>query len=127
MDFFDRVLLGVRKTWKSFQAGPKRTRTGKRFTPTFGARAPTPTFTRTKTERQPFKGKPPLAPQKKTPKIKPPLRLKTKLAELPKPEPEEQKKHWNTVLDTAQDRVTRVETAAVKKKLRNPGGSTRAR
>ena len=107
MDFFDRVLLGVRKTWKSFQAGPKRTRPvklGVSLTP------------RTQPERQPFKDKPPIAP-KKPAKIKPPLRLKTKLAELPKPEPEEQKKHWNTVLDSAQDRVERVETAAVKKKI----------
>ena len=110
------MLLGVRKTWKSFQAGPKRTRPVKygTFTPTFGARAPFKP--RTQPEPHPFKEKPPIAP-KKPAKIKPPLRLKTKLAELPKPEPEEQKKHWNTVLDSAQDRVERVETAAVKKKI----------
>ena len=102
MDFFDRVLLGVRKTWKTFQAGP------------------TKTTRRPRVRTQPFR-KPLKAEAKKPPKPRPRVPKKvlvTQIAKLPPQEAEPEEPTWNDKLDTAQERVSRIETPAVEEKVR---------
>jgi len=113
MNFLDRVLLGVRKTWYEFQAGPTGSRPQKK-TKKQKAKKNIPRFLTPKLQTVP---KPEPKPLKK--KLRDSKRLKTKLAVLPPLEREgDERASWNEVIDTPQERVTRIENDSTKKKVR---------
>ena len=116
MGFFDDVLTAVKTTWYTFQAGPGagKRRTGR----------PKVKFTRRPT-LVPKKEKTEMTVVKPEREARPPKQIVTSEAkylnrsqETADWEEKKSEKNWNEVLDTPQQRVERIETEAVKEKVK---------
>ena len=119
MGFLDDVLTAVKTTWYTFQAGPGagKRRTGRpkvKFTrrPPIVPKKEKTEMTVVKPEREARSGRPPKQIVTSEAKY---LNRSQETADW---EEKKSEKNWNEVLDTPQQRVERIETEAVKEKVK---------